>query len=79
MIKVFQWKSLLSQSLVKNDHFIKENHKICIFSTIIHYFEHIYKEISLNFAKKFNENIKFTIRTHKIYLKLNFIAKNGHF
>ena len=79
MIKVFQWKSLLSQILVKNDHFIKENHKICIFLTIIHYFEHLYMEISLNFAKKFYENIKFTIRTHTIYLKLNFIDKNDHF
>ena len=79
MIKVFQRKSLLSQSLVKNDHFMKKNHKICIFSTLIHYFDHIYKGIGLNFDKKFNKSIKFTIRMHKMYLKLNFTSKNVHF
>ena len=79
MNKVFQWKSLLSQSLVKNDHFIKENHKICIFLTLIHYFENLYMGISLNLDEKFNKSIIFTIRMHKIYLKLNFIPKNDHF
>ena len=79
MIKVFLQKSFLSQSLVKNELFIKKNDKICIFSTVCHYFDHIYKGISLNFDEKFNKCIKFTIRMHKMYLKLNFIPKNSHF
>ena len=79
MIKVFRRKNLLSQSLVKNDHFIKENHKICIFSTIIYHFVNLYKEISINFDENFKISVEFIIRMPKMYLKLNFIAKNNNF
>ena len=79
MIKVFQRKNILMQSLGKNDIFIKEKLKIWIFSNINQYFDHIYKGNSLNLSVKYDKMVKFTLRMHKIYLKLKFNYKNGHF
>ena len=69
MIKVFQCKSLLMQSLVKNNHLIKENTKFAYFLTIIHYFKKVYKKNILNFDVIYDKIIKFTFIMDKMYLK----------